>query len=395
MSAEVQASRSFGAEDRLVAPHGGVLIDRFVPAKDHDRLRAQATDLPKLGLLRRELADLLLIAEGALSPLQGFQDSAQVEMVLDHGRLPSGLAWTIPITLQAKGIEVGPGREVAMVDEEGRLRGILQIEERFRMDLEQVALRVYGTTDPEHPGVKVLRTEDPVRLSGKVQVFAGVGSMDPTRLSPQQTRAELSRRGFSEVAAFQTRNPLHRSHEYLLRIALEVSDGLLLHPLVGETKAGDIPADVRMECYRVLVDNYLPKERVLLATLDTAMRYAGPVEAIHHAILRQNYGASRLIVGRDHAGVGKYYGPFDAHARFDRYEPAALAIRPLKVDVTFWCKACGGTASTKSCAHDATQRVELSGTEVRRRLEAGEPLPAEFSRPEVAEVLGRYYRSLK
>lgn len=395
MSVGVQVAEQTSQEDRLIAPHGGLLIDRFVPAQSRDRVWVQATDLPKLGLLRRELADLLLIAEGALSPLKGFQDSAQVESILDEGRLPSGLAWTIPITLQAKGISVGPGSELALVDEEGHLRGVMQVEERFHMDLERVAQRVYGTTDPEHPGVKVLRTEDPVRLAGKVQVFAGVGPVDPARMSPLQTRAELGRRGFAEVAAFQTRNPLHRSHEYLLRIALEVSDGLLLHPLVGETKAGDIPADVRMECYRVLVDNYLPKERVLLATLDTAMRYAGPVEAIHHAILRQNYGASRLIVGRDHAGVGKYYGPFDAHARFDRYEAAALAIRPLKVDVTFWCKACGGTASTKSCAHDATQRVELSGTEVRRRLEAGEPLPAEFSRPEVAEVLGRYYRSLK
>jgi sulfate adenylyltransferase len=374
-----------------ISPHGGVLIDRFT--KDPASLESEAAHLPKNQLLTRELSDLLLIAEGGLSPLGEFMTRDQVDSVLARGRLPGGLAWTIPITLQAKDLEAKPKDRIALVDASDRVRAILTVEERFTIDLGEAAQRIYGTRDPAHPGVAVLLGEDPVRLAGPVEVLPLAPAEH--RRSAREIRAEIDARGWREVVAFQTRNPLHRSHEYLLRIALEVHDGLLLHPLVGETKKDDVPADVRMACYRALVEHYLPKPRVILATLDAAMRYAGPAEAIHHAIMRQNFGASRFIVGRDHAGVGKYYGPFDAQARFDQYSSAELAIRPLKLDITFYCTRCGGPASPRTCAHDPSARIELSGSEVRRRLAHGEALPPEFSRPEVAEILRGYYQALE
>ena len=376
--------------DGLIGAHGGLLINRYAVGDQERLLREQIDGLAEVALTRRELADLLLIAEGALSPLKGFQGAAAVAHVARHGRLDTGLAWTLPITLQAKGSTAKVSEQVVLRDPTGEARGILSVSERFELDLELIAKQVYGTRDPEHPGVAVLLGEDPQRLAGQVMVFPAARA-DRRRLSPGEVRSEISSRGWRDVAAFQTRNPLHRSHEYLLRIALEVSDGLLLHPLVGETKAGDIPAEVRMRCYEALIDGYLPAKRVLLSVLDTAMRYAGPAEAIHHAILRQNYGASRFIVGRDHAGVGGYYGPFDAQARFDVYEPQELAIRPLKLDIAFWCQRCGGIASPRTCSHDASERLSLSGSEVRRRLGSGEPLPESITRPEVAAILRTHY----
>lgn len=376
---------------RLIAPHGGSLVDRYVPAAAEAELRREAEELPSIRLERRELADLLLLAEGALSPLRGYQTAAEVESVIAGGRLPSGLAWTIPISLPAKGARAAPGGRVALRDEAGALWAVVEVSERFRLDLPRAARAIFGTEDPAHPGVAIFLGDDPERIAGEVWVFK-TPAVDPLRLSPREVRAELEARGFAEVAAFQTRNPLHRSHEYLLRVALEVSDGLLLHPLVGDTKGDDVPASVRVRAYQALVEGYLPRSRVLLATLDTAMRYAGPAEAIHHAILRQNYGASRLIVGRDHAGVGRYYGPFEAQERFDVYDATALAIRPLKLDLTFWCERCGGAASPKTCPHPESARLSLSGTEVRRRLSVGERLPETFTRPEVAQILEEHYQ---
>lgn len=376
---------------RLIAPHGGVLVDRYLTPEAEVDLRREAAQLPAIQLERRELADLLLLAEGALSPLSGYQTAAEVESVIRRGRLESGLAWTIPISLLAKGTRVTSGGRVALVDEVGALRGVVEVRERFRLDLPRAARAVFGTEDPAHPGVAIFLGDDPERIAGEVWALEHPRT-DPLRLSPREVRVELEARGFAEVAAFQTRNPLHRSHEYLLRVALEVSDGLLLHPLVGDTKGDDVPASVRVRAYQALVEGYLPRSRVLLATLDTAMRYAGPAEAIHHAILRQNYGASRLIVGRDHAGVGRYYGPFEAQERFDFYDAASLAIRPLKLDLTFWCERCGGAASPKTCPHPESARLSLSGTEVRRRLSVGERLPEAFTRPEVAQILEEHYQ---
>jgi 3'-phosphoadenosine 5'-phosphosulfate synthase len=373
--------------------HGGKLVDRMVAADRRSELAEEAKSLKKLVLSRRELSDLQLIAEGALSPIEGFQGPQEIATIVNEGRLPNGLAWTVPITLVDKSTGAKEGDRLALVDESGTLRGVISVMRMFKLDRAEVALKVFGTTEDKHPGVQALMSEAQERIAGPVDVLP-LPREDERMLSPRQVRAEIVRRGWKEVAAFQTRNPLHRSHEYLVRTAIEVSDGVLLHPLVGETKKDDVPAGVRMKCYEALLGNYLPPQRVILSMLDATMRYAGPAEAIHHAIMRQNFGATRLIVGRDHAGVGKYYGPFDAQERFNRYESEALAIRPLKLDVTFYCNRCGGTASEKTCAHGKEHRVELSGTEVRRRLNAGEPLPQEFSRPEVAEILRAYYRSI-
>jgi sulfate adenylyltransferase/3'-phosphoadenosine 5'-phosphosulfate synthase len=377
----------------VIHAHGGKLVDRMVGPDRGHALVDEAKGLRKLTLSRRELSDLQLIAEGALSPLEGFQGPQEIDSIVEHGRLPNGLAWTIPITLVDKGLGAKEGERIALVDESGQLRGVVSVERAFKLDRARVAQKVFGTTEDKHPGVVALMSEAEDRISGPIDVLP-IPREDPRMMSPRQVRQEIMKRGWREVAAFQTRNPLHRSHEYLVRTGIEVSDGVLLHPLVGETKKDDVPADVRMKCYEALLENYLPKQRVLLSMLDATMRYAGPAEAIHHAIMRQNFGCSRLIVGRDHAGVGKYYGPFDAQERFSRYEPEALGIRPLKLDITFWCNRCGGTASEKTCGHAKEDRVELSGTEVRRRLNAGEPLPQEFSRPEVAEILRAYYRSI-
>jgi ATP sulfurylase/adenylyl-sulfate kinase len=377
----------------LIRPHGGKLVNRLFDGDRKAALLDEAKSLRKLALSRREYLDLLLMAEGALSPLEGFQGPEEVASIVRDGRLPNGLAWTVPITLVAKGLEPREGERIALTDETGAVRAIVTNRRLFKMNREEVAQKVFGTTDAKHPGVAAVMEETEDRIAGPIEAIAFERD-DARKMSPREVRAEIVRRGWSEVAAFQTRNPLHRSHEYLVRVALEVSDGVLLHPLVGETKKDDIPAPVRMRCYEALFGNYLPKDKIILSLLDASMRYAGPAEAIHHAIMRQNFGASKLIVGRDHAGVGSYYGPFDAQMRFDRYEPSALAIRPLKLDVTFWCKKCGGTASPKTCPHGKEERVELSGTEVRRRLAAGEALPQEFTRPEVAEVLREFYRTL-
>jgi ATP sulfurylase/adenylyl-sulfate kinase len=379
--------------DGRIAPHGGQLVNRIATAAQEAAVRDRLFMLPRLTLGPRALSDLDMIAVGAFSPLDGFLTRADYDSVVDRMRLSNGLAWSIPITLSASPEEASslrPGSDVALVDPQGDVRAVLSLKEIFERDLEREAELVYRTTDPAHPGVAAIFKEGPLLLGGPVTVLErnilGEAFL-PYVLDPIETRHAFAEREWQSVVGFQTRNPVHRAHEYLQKCALEVADGLLLHPLVGETKDDDIPADVRMRCYRVLLDNYYPADRVLLSVLPAAMRYAGPREAIFHALVRKNYGCTHFIVGRDHAGVGSYYGTYDAHHIFRSFAPGELGITPLFFDHAFFCRACNGMASTKTCPHGAESHVVLSGTKVRDMLRAGELPPAEFSRPEVAAVL--------
>jgi sulfate adenylyltransferase len=306
--------------------------------------------------------------------------------------LPGGIPWTIPITLSADNgtaAKIKEGDDVALLDENGEVRGVLHVEEKFSYDKKKEALKVYRTEDEAHPGVAVVYAQGETLLGGDVWMLnrPDVTEFPQYWRDPAETRRIFTERKWRRVVAFQTRNPVHRAHEYIQKVAMEICDGLLLHPLVGETKKGDIPADVRMKCYEVLLDNYYPADRTLLSVLPAAMRYAGPAEAIFHAIMRKNYGCTHFIVGRDHAGVGNYYGSFDAHYIFDEFDPAALGITPLFFDYTFFCSKCGGMASVKTCPHDKSNHISLSGTKVRDMLAAGEVPPVEFTRPEIAKVL--------
>lgn len=378
-----------------VPPHGGVLVNRVAPAADARRLRREAARLKAVTLSERETADLELLAVGAYSPLEGFMTAAQYESVVARMRLPGGLPWSLPITLsttakQAKALT--PGADVALTNAAGMLLGLLRFEEAFPHPKEQEALAVYGTPDRAHPGVAGLFEMGEVLLGGPVTLLARPASpFARARLTPAETRREFTRRGWQRVVGFQTRNPIHRAHEYIQKCALETMDGLLVHPLVGETKDDDIPAAVRMQCYRALLERYYPWDNVVFAVLPTAMRYAGPREAIFHALVRKNYGCTHFIVGRDHAGVGSYYGPFDAQAIFQTFTPEELGVTPMFFDHTFYCRACGGMASAKTCPHPERDRVSLSGTAVRAMLREGRMPPPEFTRPEVARILIRAF----
>jgi sulfate adenylyltransferase/3'-phosphoadenosine 5'-phosphosulfate synthase len=379
--------------DGQIAPHGGQLINRLASPTQLAALRDRLFRLPRLSLGPRALSDLDMIGVGAFSPLEGFMTQPDYESVVEHMRLASGLPWSIPITLSATEAEAAAlqaGSEVALTDAQGEVRAVLSLQQIFTRDLQREAELVYRTADPAHPGVAAILKEGPILLGGPVTVLERNVLGEPFRpyaLDPIDTRRNFAEREWHTVVGFQTRNPVHRAHEYLQKCALEVADGLLLHPLVGETKDDDIPADVRMECYRVLLDGYYPADRVLLSVLPAAMRYAGPREAIFHALVRKNYGCTHFIVGRDHAGVGNYYGTYDAHHIFRSFAPGELGIQPLFFDHAFFCTSCGGMASTKTCPHGAESRVVLSGTKVRDMLRAGEYPPPEFSRPEVAAVL--------
>ncbi|HWP34707.1 MAG TPA: sulfate adenylyltransferase [Thermodesulfobacteriota bacterium] len=340
----------------------------------------------------RVQADLEQLGVGAYAPLDGFLGEADYRSVVARMRLADGRPWALPIVLPATEAEAAAlriGEEVSLLDADGVEVGRLRLAERYRVDLEAEVRKVYGTTDPAHPGVAARLAEGPVALAGPVTLLRPRlhERFAPRALTPAETRAEFARRGWRTVVAFQTRNPIHRAHEYLQKAALEIVDGLLVHPLVGATKDDDLPADVRIRCYEALLAHYFPAGRVLLALWPAAMRYAGPREAVHHALVRRNYGCTHFIVGRDHAGVGTYYGTYDAHRIFDRFEPGELGITPLFFEHAFYCRACAGMATTKTCPHPAEAHVVLSGTKVRERLAAGQPLPPEFTRPEVAAIL--------
>jgi sulfate adenylyltransferase len=373
-------------------PHGGRLTTRLAHPDERDRWLEQIQALPSVTLTPREVADIECLAVGALSPLEGFLGRADYESVVADMRLASGLVWTLPVTLAATAdevIDLKIDTDVALRDPLGEPLAVLHLEEIYAYDREEEAESVFRTSDPAHPGVATLLAQGEWLLGGRVTVLRLPRGRPfvSYRLTPREVRRAVADRGWRTLVGFQTRNPIHRAHEYLTKCALEQVDGLLLHPLVGETKGDDIPADVRMQAYEVLMEGYYPKDRVLLSVFVAAMRYAGPREAIFHALCRKNYGCTHFIVGRDHAGVGSYYGTFDAQDIFREFEPEELGIAPMFFDHSFWCRSCGGMATTKTCPHGPGDRVALSGTEVRRRLSTGEPIPPEFSRPEVAAVL--------
>jgi len=372
------------ATDRLIKPHGGELVDRTGERPEGS--------LPQLTLTSRELSDLDMLAVGALSPLEGFMGREDYESVLENMRLANGLPWALPVCLA---VDEAPSADVVeLVDEAGTAYASLEVEEVFDYDKEREAERCFRTTEDEHPGVARLYAQKPKYLAGRVTVFARPEPSFPELANdPADTRAKFAERGWKRVVGFQTRNPIHRAHEYLTKTALETVDGLLIHPLVGDTKSDDVPAATRVECYRVLVDGYYPADRVLVSAFPAAMRYAGPREAVWHAICRKNYGCSHFIVGRDHAGVGSYYGTYDAQLIFDEFEPHELDIEPMFFEHSFWCKVCGSMASAKTCPHGGDDHVFLSGTKVREMLGNGQLPPVEFSRPEVAQVLIEAYRT--
>jgi len=377
---------------KQITPHGGRLVNLLLPENEARALETKAADLPRLTLNPRETADLEMLATGALSPLEGFMTKADYEGVVDNMHLASGPAFTIPITLSATDEEAGKlneGDSVALVDEGGNLLGVMELQSKFQPDKTHEAEKVLRTTDEAHPGVQYLQSIGGWYLGGPLQVIRKPAHDDFNnfRLDPKETRVLFKAKGWRTVTAFQTRNPIHREHEYLQKCAMELVDGILIHPLMGATKSDDIPGPVRMECYHALLDNYYPNDRVALSIFPAAMRYAGPREAVWHAIIRKNYGCTHLIVGRDHAGVGSYYGTYDAQYIFDEFEPGELEITPMFFDHSFFCKRCGNMASIKTCAHGKEDHVFLSGTKVREMLNNGEDLPSEFTRPEVATVL--------
>ncbi|TAN61645.1 sulfate adenylyltransferase [bacterium] len=376
----------------LIAPHGGTLVNRIIEGKEREELAKKATGLKKITISDREISDVEMIAMGALSPLEGFMGKDDYHSVMDTMTLKNGLPWTIPITLStsadiAKTIKTGS--DVALADANGNVLAVLHVSEIFQHDKKKEAEQVYGTSEEAHPGVKKVYEMHEMLLGGKISVIKRHEYSDfkEERLDPKETRALFKAKGWKRVVGFQTRNPIHRAHEYIQKCALETVDGLLIHPLVGETKGDDIPASVRMLCYKALIGGYYPKDRVALAVNPAAMRYAGPKEAIFHALIRKNFGCTHFIVGRDHAGVGKYYGTFDAHYIFDEFDPAAIGITPMFFDHTFYCKKCTSMASYKSCPHDSENHIILSGTKVRDMLRSGQYPPPEFSRPEVAAIL--------
>jgi sulfate adenylyltransferase len=376
-----------------IDPHGGTLRDLLADDAATEVLRDEARHLPKLVVSERELADLELLAVGGLSPLTGFQGEADYHSVLETMHLTEGLAWSIPVTLSIDedgAHRLGGADAVALTPAEGaEPLAVLRISELFKRDRAKEALAVFGTEDLAHPGVQALREAGDRCVAGALEVIALPPHDDflEYRLTPAETRAEFERRGWRTVVGFQTRNPIHRAHEYLQKCALEIVDGLLVHPLVGATKADDVPPDVRMRCYEALFEGYYPKDRAMVSVFPAAMRYAGPKEAIWHAICRKNYGCTHFIVGRDHAGVGDYYGTYEAQEIFERFEPGELGITPLMFEHSFWCNRCEGMASPKTCPHGDEERVSLSGTKVRDMLRTGDRPPREFSRPEVADIL--------
>ena len=373
-------------------PHGGQLVDRRLEADEAAELRAGS--LPSLPLTAAEAADLRALATGAYSPLAGFMGAKEHQSVVESMRLPDGTLWPIPVCLGIGEDVRVDGDRLVLRDEGGELLGVLGVEEVFERDRQAEAELVYGTGDPAHPGVARVLAAPPLAVAGPISAVVGPlgGPVGSRALTPAETRAAFGARGWATVVGFQTRNPVHRAHEYLMKCALEMVDGLLLHPLVGPTKEGDVPAEVRMRAYEAVL-GYFPGERVLLAALVAPMRYAGPREAVLHALVRKNYGCTHFIVGRDHAGVGSYYGTFQAQELIASLDEDELGITPLRFDNAFYCRRCLAMATGKTCPHPDPDHVALSGTQVREMLAAGQLPPAEFSRPEVAQLLIDAYRS--
>ena len=387
---------------RLVKPHGSdALKPRLLEGGALASAKEAAAQLPQIKLSSRETGDLIMLGIGGFTPLEGFMGKADWQSVCDSMTLASGLFWPIPITKsvdQATADSIATGSEIALVDgETGELMGSMLVQEKYSIDKSHECQSVFKTTDTEHPGVKMVMAQGDVNLAGPVKVFSQGEFPEKYKgiyMTPAETRALLESKGWSTVAAFQTRNPMHRSHEYLAKIAVEICDGVLIHSLLGKLKPGDIPAETRQKAIGTLIDNYFVKDTVVQSGYPLDMRYAGPREALLHALFRQNYGCSHLIVGRDHAGVGEYYGPFDAQHIFDTIPKDALITQPLKIDWTFWCNKCGTMASARTCPHDGSNHVKVSGTKLRKALSENGDVPDNFSRPEVLEILRAYYAGL-
>jgi sulfate adenylyltransferase len=386
----------------LVRPHGGgELRPLLLTGAELEAERRRADGLPRVCVSSRERGDILMMGIGGFTPLDGFMSQSDWRGVCDGMRMTSGIFWPIPITLSTDAgtaVSLRVGQEIALVDpDDGAPLATMRLTEKYGIDKEHECACVFTTTDLEHPGVKMVMAQGEVNLAGPIKVLSNGGF--PERygdlyLTPAQTRALFTSLGWTRIAAFQTRNPMHRSHEYLAKVAIEVCDGVLVHSLLGALKPGDIPAEVRTRAISALVDGYFVQSTIVQAGYPLDMRYAGPREALLHALFRQNYGCSHLIVGRDHAGVGSYYGPFDAHHIFNTIPPGALETRALCIDVAFWCYKCGGMTSGRTCPHPDADRLQVSGTQLRKWLSEGQPVPAEFSRPEVLEVLRAYYAEL-
>lgn len=375
-----------------IPAHGGRLINRELTGLERETILERVPSMQRITLRAREISDLEMIANGAFSPLEGFMCEDDYIAVRGNKHLASGLPWTIPVTLSAfdeVAANFKEGQDIALYASDEHLLGVLHLRQKFHYDKQREAERVYLTTDAAHPGVAALYDQGEWLLGGPISLINRPRNVQFSayRLDPEQTRDTFKKKGWQRVVAFQTRNPIHRAHEYIIKCALETVDGLLLHPLVGETKSDDIPADVRMRAYEAMLEHYFPRTRTLLAVNPAAMRYAGPREAVFHAIIRKNYGCTHFIVGRDHAGVGNYYGTYDAHYIFNEFDAEALAITPMFFDHSFYCRRCDAMASNKTCPHDSSEHVTLSGTRVREMLAHGEMPPREFSRPEVAAIL--------
>ncbi|CAA7599834.1 sulfate adenylyltransferase [Acididesulfobacillus acetoxydans] len=387
---------------KLVSPHGGKLTPVLLPESERADYMAKAKTLPAIRMTSRETSDLLMIGMGAFSPLTGFMGKQDYESVVGTKHLSNGLAWPIPITLsvskeQAAGLK--DGTEAALVDDEtDTYVGIMTVSEKYDYDKGKECREVFFTDDMKHPGVQKVQAQGDVNVGGPVVTFSQLDydvKYGAYYATPAQTRALFDEKGWATVAAFQTRNPLHRSHEFLCKIGNEVCDGLLIHPIVGKLKEGDIPAEVRLECYEVLLKNYFNARTSVMRVYPMEMRYAGPSEAILHSIFRQNFGCSHLLVGRDHAGVGSYYTSYQAQELFDQFKPGELLCQPIKVTSAFYCSKCQGMTTEKTCPHGPEDHLNISGTKLRAMLGSGELPPSEFSRAEVLQILVRYYKSLQ
>ncbi|MEM8672600.1 MAG: sulfate adenylyltransferase [Cyanobacteria bacterium P01_G01_bin.67] len=378
----------------LIAPHGGELINRLATAEEKQDFLAKADSLPKVQLDKRATSDLVMIAIGGFSPISGFMGQNDYLGVVKEMRLASGVPWSVPVTLSVSSEVAEPlslGSLIRLDNPEGKFVGVLQLTEKYSYDKKLEAENVYRTQEDQHPGVKVIYEQGEINLAGPIWLLDREDhpQFPNYQIDPAASRALFKERGWQTVVGFQTRNPIHRAHEYIIKCALEIVDGLFLHPLVGATKSDDIPADVRMRCYEIMMENYFPQDRVILAINPSAMRYAGPREAIFHALIRKNYGCTHFIVGRDHAGVGDYYGTYDAQEIFGEFEPEELGITPLKFEHAFYCTRTEQMATAKTSPATKEERIHLSGTKVRAMLREGKTPPPQFSRPKVAAELAR------
>lgn len=380
-----------------ITPHGGTLVNRLLTGDALAAAQKKAAGLSKITVDAYIAFEIDAIAKGIFSPLTGFMNEEQTRNVIDHMYVTKGVPWTFPILLsvtKADADSLELGQEVAIEDDRGEIVAILNLTEKFAVDKKELAEKVYRTTDEAHPGVAYTYAHGDIYLAGDLDVLqAREVEFQDYNLTPAQTRDSFKQKGWKRIVAFQTRNPIHRAHEYLTKCALETCDGLLIHPLMGTTKSDDIPGDVRMQCYLTLMEKYYPKDHVMLSIMPVNMRYAGPREAIMHAIIRRNYGCTHFIVGRDHAGVGNYYGTYDAHYIFDEINADELGITPMFFDHSFYSKITKSMASKKTCPGGPEDHVFLSGTKVREMLQAGERPPEEFSRPEVADILIKWATS--